>query len=478
MSRSLAVVAALLFAALSCTTAPAAERVALVIGNSAYQNVSPLPNPARDARAIADALQRLGFEVSYRQDLGFDEMRRVLLDFGDKAAGADEVAVYYAGHGMEIDKQNFLVPVDARLATDRSVAFEAVPLDLVLSAVEGARHLKMVVIDACRNNPFAAGMKRTNATRSIGRGLSRVEPSTGTLVAYSAKEGTVADDGERENSPYAAALLRYLEEPGLEINLMFRKVRDEVLAETGNRQEPFTYGSLPGESIFLVPPVPAAADGVQALAQMPAPATSPPAAVAAPEDREAWNGVKDTESIAILKSFADRYPQSLYADFARARIAELEAEAAARSGAEVAALPAPEPAPAAAEAAPDLTPILTDFVERRYLRGDIGDVGTLLSNYAAEVDYYGKGVISQSDVIADKLAYARKWPVIDYRLVPGTLRFEPMGGTRYFASFTYAFKVASAKRQVSGTAVSRLVLDVAAGDPRIVGESGEVLARE
>jgi hypothetical protein len=121
--------------------------------------------------------------------------------------------------------------------------------------------------------------------------------------------------------------------------------------------------------------------------------------------------------------------------------------------------------------------VLTDFVERRYLNGDISDVGTLLSNYAAAVDYYGKGVVPQSDVIADKLAYAKKWPMIQYRLVPGTLHFEPMGGTRYFASFTYVFKVASTKRQVSGSAVSRLVLDIAEGDPRIVGESGEVLAR-
>ena len=442
----------------------AAERVALVMGNSAYQSVSPLPNPARDAKEIAAAFERLGFEVEYRQDLTFDEMRRVLLEFGDRASGADQVALYYAGHGMEIDKQNYLIPVDAKLATDRSVAFEAVSLDMVLSAVEGARRLKIVILDACRNNPFAATMKRSAATRAIGRGLSRVEPSTGTLVAYSAREGTVADDGDGSNSPYATALLRHLEERGLEINLMFRKVRDEVLADTDNRQEPFTYGSLPGENIYLVPPSATAAEPELTTSTD----TSSPAREAEPDDRLAWNAIKDTTSIAMLKSFVSRYPGSLYADFARARIDELVGSSQEVARAE------PEP-----QANPnvDLTSVLTHFVERRYLMGDIHDVGTLLSNYGDYVDYFDKGQVTKSVVVEDKLAYGRKWPDIAYSLVAGTLRIDPLGANRYLASFTYEFRVANSKRSVSGTAISRLVLDTAQGDPRIVGEAGEVVSR-
>ena len=138
--------------------------------------------------------------------------------------------VFYAGHGIEVDGRNFLVPVDARLASDQDVEFEAIPLELVSRAVSRASGLRLVVLDACRENPLAVSMQRAGATRSIGRGLARVEPSGETLVAYAAKEGTVAADGEGRNSPYSAALLRHLEEPGLEVGLMFRRVRDAVLA--------------------------------------------------------------------------------------------------------------------------------------------------------------------------------------------------------------------------------------------------------
>ena len=138
--------------------------------------------------------------------------------------------VFYAGHGIEVDKRNFLIPVDARLLSDADVEFETVPLDLLSRAVERAKGLRLIILDACRDNPFAVAMQRSGATRSIGRGLASVEPSGETLVAYAAKEGTVAADGEGRNSPYTTALLAHLEEPGLEVGLMFRKVRDAVVA--------------------------------------------------------------------------------------------------------------------------------------------------------------------------------------------------------------------------------------------------------
>lgn len=236
----------------ACTVAQAAKRVALVIGNSDYQHASKLPNPRNDARDMAAAFDRLGFEVTRLDNLGFGEMRRTLGEFSDNAFGADMAVVFYAGHGMEVNKQNYLIPTDARLATDRAISYEAVPLELVTEAVSGAKGLKLVMLDACRNNPFAASMELTNPNRSIGRGLARVEPVAGTLVSFAAKEGTVASDGDGDNSPYTEALLEHLEEPGLEINFLFRKVRDKVMEQTSNQQQPFTYGSLPAEEIFLV----------------------------------------------------------------------------------------------------------------------------------------------------------------------------------------------------------------------------------
>jgi uncharacterized caspase-like protein len=227
-------------------------RVALVIGNSNYSAVGRLPNPPRDAAVLAQALRDAGFRtVQVESDLGSEAMRRALRDFSAQAATADWAVIYYAGHGIEIGGQNYLVPIDARLRSDRDVQFEAVPLDQVLTSIEGARKLRLVILDACRDNPFAQQMTRSLASRSVGRGLARIEPEGGTLVAYAAKAGQVALDGEGQNSPFVSALVKHIGTPGTEINFLFRKVRDDVLAATGKAQEPFVYGSLPGENFYF-----------------------------------------------------------------------------------------------------------------------------------------------------------------------------------------------------------------------------------
>jgi tetratricopeptide (TPR) repeat protein len=229
------------------------RRVALVIGNSNYQAVGRLPNPVNDSRAIAASLRRLNFaEVIERYDLGQAAMGVAIKEFGDRTANAEWAVVYYAGHGIEMNGMAYLIPVDAKLEKDTHVSDETIALNRVLEKVEPAQKLRLVILDACRNNPFVARMIRTGGvSRSIGRGLAPIEPEAGVLVAYSAKHGTTAEDGTGTNSPFAQALLAYLEEPGLEINFLFRKVRDRVLANTGRRQEPYLYGSLPSESLFF-----------------------------------------------------------------------------------------------------------------------------------------------------------------------------------------------------------------------------------
>ncbi|GJE59187.1 hypothetical protein MPOCJGCO_1275 [Methylobacterium trifolii] len=234
------------------------RRVALVIGNGAYRSVAPLENPRRDAGTMAEALRRLGFTtILVREDQGFEGIRRSLRDFSAEAARADWAVVYYAGHGLEVGGVNYLVPVDARLASDRDVQFEAIPLDQVLASVEGARKLQVVILDACRDNPFAAAMKRALGTRSVGQGLARIEPASGSvLVAYAARAGQVASDGAagRANSPFVTALVKNLATPGIEIRKLFGRIRDDVLAETGGRQEPAIYGSLGGDDYFFQAP--------------------------------------------------------------------------------------------------------------------------------------------------------------------------------------------------------------------------------
>ena len=232
--------------------APSGRRIALVIGNARYQNTTALNNPANDARIVASALRNLGFsEVIEKHDLTLGALSRELKAFGDKSANADWALVYYAGHGIEVGGTNYVIPIDAALKSASHVEEEAIPLRRVLSKVEQARKLRLVILDACRDNPFARTMKVASATRSVGRGLARIEPAAGVLVAYAARDGQVAKDGDGVNSPYAEALVRQLQQPGLEISLLFRRIRDSVWQKTNGEQEPFTYGSLPAEALYF-----------------------------------------------------------------------------------------------------------------------------------------------------------------------------------------------------------------------------------
>lgn len=231
----------------------ASDRVALVIGNTIYDTVAPLKNAGNDANGMAAAFENIGFDVTRAYDLSYAELSNTLREFNRKATGSEIAVVYYAGHGIEIDKNNYLIPTDARLERATDVYFEAVPMESAMLAVEGATELSLVILDACRNNPFAARMSRSGTSRAVtvGRGLALVEPSGNSLVAFAAKSGTTAADGEGDNSPYAIALMAALQEPNVELSLLFRKVRDDVLAATDGAQEPFVYGSLSAKELFL-----------------------------------------------------------------------------------------------------------------------------------------------------------------------------------------------------------------------------------
>jgi Caspase domain len=228
------------------------KRVALVIGNSAYRNVPALPNPANDAADIAAALTRLGFTVALITNASFDEMRRGLIALGRDAAGADMAVVYFAGHGVEIGGENWLIPIDAELKRDTDAENEAVSLRSAMLQVSNTTSLGLVILDACRNNPFATKMQRSLTLRAVvSGGLGRIEPLGNVLVAYAARDGTTALDGDGRNSPFTTALLHNIEVPGVEVTFMFRNVRDDVMEATRNEQQPFVYGSLSRRAIYL-----------------------------------------------------------------------------------------------------------------------------------------------------------------------------------------------------------------------------------
>jgi hypothetical protein len=238
------------------------KRVALLIGNSNYSTVNRLPNPANDVMAMKAAFEADDFDrVDVALDVSREGMIKSLRVFEDEAAGADVAVVYYSGHGIEMGGENYLIPIDAQLASDRDVIDETVPLDRVLQTLDGASRLKLVILDACRTNPFLAHITHRDGSRAIDRGLARVDPPLGNmLVAFAAKAGTVALDGDGHNSPFTASLAKHLIEPGVDIRLALGEVRDDVLDSTGRVQEPFLYGSLGGTLIALpkatLPPSP------------------------------------------------------------------------------------------------------------------------------------------------------------------------------------------------------------------------------
>lgn len=325
---------------LVCQPAWAEKRVALVIGNSNYKNAALLPNPANDAAAIAATLKGAGFDVvDSRLDLQSADMRRALREFADQARDADIAVVYYAGHGIEIDGTNYLIPTDARLERDTDIYDEAFSLDRVLLAIEPARQLRLVIVDACRNNPFADTMKRTVASRTISRGLARVEPTTtNTLVAFAAKAGLTALDGNSTNSPYATALVKHIATPGLDLRRAFGFVRDDVLLATGNRQEPYVYGSLGGADVALVPAKPAAS-------------APTPAANAQSEIRRDYELALQLGNKDALNAFLAQYPDGYYASLAKLQLAKIVAEETRVAATENARLAEQERARLAAEGA-------------------------------------------------------------------------------------------------------------------------------
>lgn len=298
---------------LACGSAHAEKRVALVIGNSAYKNAPQLPNPANDAGLVGGMLKRAGFDsVEIKIDLNALEMRRALREFGGRARDASVAVVYYAGHGIELDGTNYLIPTDAKLETDTDVLDETFPLDRVLFAIEPVRQLRLVILDACRDNPFAKTMKRTIASRGIGRGLAKVEPAnSNTMIAFAAKAGSTASDGDSQNSPFAASLVERLPTPGLDLRKAFGFVRDDVLKTTGYKQEPYVYGSLGGDDVPLVPAKPVAT-GPQAN---PLDAVRRDYELALQAgDREAW------------AAFLRAYPDGFYSDLAKVQLKKIAAE--------------------------------------------------------------------------------------------------------------------------------------------------------
>lgn len=304
--------------------AAAANRVALVIGNSTYRSIGDLRNPINDARLMATTLTDLGFEVIERLDADQRRMKVAIKEFGKELRRAGRGAVglfYYAGHGVQVDGVNYLVPVNVAIEDEADIDIEAVSADSILAQMASAgNRLNIVIMDACRNNPFKRSF------RSAARGLARMNASRGTLIAYATAPGDVAADGDAKNSPYTAALATAMRKPGVIIEQVFKDVRNKVIETTGGRQVPWEASSLTGGDFFFNPasarPAPAPVAAAPQPAPQPAPAPAPSEADIQAE-REFWVSIKDSDDPVMFAAYLSQYPQGRYVRLARSRIANL-----------------------------------------------------------------------------------------------------------------------------------------------------------
>jgi uncharacterized caspase-like protein len=328
LSKTLVVAIALAFDFLAGAAVAAPDRVALVIGNSAYKNAAMLPNPSNDAAAVAQALRKIGFEVVEGRDLPKRAMEEKIIEFSRKLDRASLALFFYAGHGMQIGGRNYLLPIDAALERPGDLSFETIDLSQVLGQMEAEKRVNLVFLDACRDNPFAKSLARSMGTRSatVGQGLASVQSAVGTMIAYATQPDNVALDGAGPNSPFTAALLKYIGTPGLEVRAMMTRVRADVLAATNEKQVPWDHSSLIGEVVLA--PLPNATPAVAALASKPSGSVPPPAAPAVSEAGQAWAVTKDTTSIAVMQAFIKEFGNTVYGQMARARLQELQVAAA------------------------------------------------------------------------------------------------------------------------------------------------------
>jgi uncharacterized caspase-like protein len=341
-------VALLLFLLASSGALAADKRVALVIGNSAYQHTPKLTNPKNDATDLAAALKKHGFQVIDGFDLTKAALERKIEEFAAALNGAGVGLFFYAGHGLQVSGINYLVPVDAQLATASALELQTVRVDLVHRIMEHETNTNILFLDACRDNPLARNLARAMGTRSaeVGRGLAAVASGVGTLISFSTQPGNVALDGSGRNSPFAGALIKHMAASSDDLSAILIAVRNDVMKETQRKQVPWEHSALTGRFYFGQAPLP----GIPTAAPAPVQQIS--------EAERTWAIVQGTKSIAVLEDFVARYKDSIFAKLAQERIDDLRKQQVA-----VATPPKAPPPVKPAEPAVAVTPSRCDGVE-------------------------------------------------------------------------------------------------------------------
>jgi hypothetical protein len=443
--------------------ASALPRQALVIGNANYQGEATLRNTLNDAEDVGAQLKSLGFEVGLLRDAESRAMRRGINDFLDRVSRQPGIAlIYYSGHAVQdSSRANYLLPVDAQIKRESDIRSDGVAVNAILEqfGVRPDGAVSLLLLDACRNNPFATG------TRGANRGLARVEPPPGgTLVLYAASPGQTADDNQAErNGLFTKHLLTQLPRPGLDIEDAFEQVALQVKQASGNRQLPYKEGNLLGKH-YLSEPTPTAAQATP----LPAPAAAQPADL----ELKFWESTERCGSEACLRSYLDTYPQGSFAPLARARLAPL-ASAAPRPEAKPLTAPLPV-TPSGPEQA------IQGLIERYLQMHNNGDAGLNDQIYAEQVDYFTKADASLSFIQQDKRAYFKRWPRVSMTLLAPVQIGASATPNQWPVQAQFRFDVYNAQRRegIRGISQNDFVVRARNGEMRITSQREKVTQRE
>ena len=455
------------FALLSTLSdAEAKKRIALVIGNSSYQ-ASPLKNPVNDANLIEKSLRKTGFEVIKLLDADLIAMRRAMLDFSRSLRSENAVGLFfYAGHGVQSKGENYLLPIGMDLQDENELGIEAVSVNRFLATLQDIPSaMKIVILDACRNNPFKRGF------RSLDRGLARISAPSGTFVAYSTAPGNVATDGVGLNSPYSLALSHSLLSPGRKIEDVFKDVRRQVLEQTKASQTPWENSSLT-DDFFFVPGAPNPPGG-QGAAKPPVVVTTPSA-----DNQDTayelayWDSVKGSEDADLLQSYIDAFPSGKFVPLAKILIER----ANGLQGGQQASASSGGAKPHFSSSMVEVE--LEQFITQRYLGGDLADASHLRAIYNSEVDFYGNRNMALEDVVADKLRYGRRWPEHHYELLASSLSIQALDDGYFQAFFNARFELANNDKSTKGVTAVQLGVFYENGRFRIHSENGQIISQD
>ena len=485
---SVIVVALMLFIAtmaIAPASANAKGRVALVIGNGSYTNAAPLINPASDASLITASLKTLGFTVVSLIDGDHSSMLKMLAKFGRLAENADIALFFYAGHGLQVAGKNWLLPVNADIASRTDLPASAISANSVLELMElsGAK-ARIAILDACRNNPLSRSL-----TRATTRGLAKIDSSAaGTMVVFATAPGDVALDGSGTNSPFSKALSQQMLTPGIEVRQMIGRVRSDVMAQTNDKQVPWVNEAIVGE-IYLASPPKIVEAPVKAI-QNPTPSINlamQQSANNTAQEIAFWNSVKDSKVREVLELYINKYPEGVFVEIARANIRNLGTRPQ---------LPTPlaQPVPTPSNQQQIATNNRSLELERdmelgaRQLIVDMQSVSSadaseslrsLARIYADQVSFYDQQY-SLDEIRRDKRNYLKRWPSRYFRARDDTIDiFCDSNNNRCDVDVIIDWQVASKKRNssISGASTMRFEVQFNQAGPQIVSESGEVLYR-